>query len=488
MGICTCEAAEQKEAPRQPEEAVEGRPVTKENHMESNTRSTQSEERVSQGLRGVREKAKGNKQERFTALLHHVTVELLTEGYLALKRNASPGIDGMTWKEYEEGLKERIIELHSRVHRGAYRVKPAKRAWIPKANGEKRPLGIAALEDKIVQQAVRKVLEAIYEEDFRGFSYGFRPSRSQHDALDAVYVAIRGRNVNWVLDIDIRGFFDHIDHEWMMKFIEYRIADLRVLRLLRKWLKAGVIEEGEWHETEEGSPQGSVISPLLSNIYLHYVLDQWTDQWRQTATGVVTIVRYADDAIIGFQHQAEAERYLRELREQLRKHGLELNETKTKLNEFGRHAENDRQQRGEGKPETFTFLGMQHVCSQNRRGSYEIRRITDGKRRRKKLLEIKQQLRLRMHESVASVGQWLRSVLTGYYNYHAVTGNIDVLSRFRHKVARLWHQALGRRSQQRPNWEQTGPIFAYWLPTPKVKHPYPDARFRARHPRVPYPR
>jgi group II intron reverse transcriptase/maturase len=294
--------------------------------------------------------------------------------------------------------------------------------------------------------------------------------------------------VNWVLDIDIRGFFDHLDHEWLMKFIEYRIADPRILRLLRKWMTAGVIEDGEWKETEEGSPQGAVISPLLSNIYLHHVLDQWTDQWRQTATGEVTIVRYADDAIIGFQHQAEAERYLRELREQLQKHGLELNETKTRLIEFGRHAENDRQKRGAGKPETFTFLGMQHVCSQNGRGSYEIRRITDGKRRRKKLQEIKQQLRQRMHEKVATVGQWLRSVLTGYYNYHAVPGNIDVLSRFRHQVVRLWHHTLGRRSQQRPSWEQTGPIFDYWLPTPKVKHPYPDARFYARRPRAPHPR
>ena len=456
--------------------------------MESNTGSTQSEGRVSQGLHGVRGRAREHKQEQFTALLHHVTVELLTESYLALKRNAAPGIDQVTWKEYEEGLEERIIDLHSRIHRGAYRAKPARRVWIPKANGDKRPIGIVTLEDKIVQQAIRKVLEAVYEEDFRGFSYGFRPGRSQHEALDAVYVAIRERNVNWILDIDIRGFFDHIDHECLMKFIEKRIADTRILRLLRKWLKAGVMEGGEWKETEEGSPQGAVISPLLSNIYLHYVLDQWTDQWRQTAQGVVTIVRYADDAIIGFQQQAEAERYLRELREQLRKHNLELNETKTRLIEFGRFAESNREERGEGKPETFTFLGMQHVCSRNSRGSYEIRRITDGKRRRKKLQEIKQQLRRRMHERIADTGKWLKSVLTGYYNYHAVPGNIGVLSRFRNQVARLWHRTLGRRSQQRLSWEKAGPILDYWLPTPEVKHPYPDARFRARHPMVPHPR
>jgi RNA-directed DNA polymerase len=312
--------------------------VTKENIVESNTRPTQSGERVSQGLHGVRERARKNKQERFTALLHHVTRELLRESFYALKRKAAPGVDGVTWQEYATGLEDRLEDLHGRVHRGAYRAQPSKRCWIPKANGKQRPLGIATLEDKIVQQAVVTVLNAIYEEDFRGFSYGFRPGRSQHMALDALYVAIKRKRVNWILDLDLKSFFDNISKEKLVQLIEIRIADPRILRLIQKWLRAGVMEDGVWSETEAGTPQGAVISPLLSNVYLHYVLDQWTDQWRQAARGEITIVRYADDAILGFEHQDEAERYLRDLKERLREFGLELNEDKTRLIRFGRFA------------------------------------------------------------------------------------------------------------------------------------------------------
>jgi len=246
--------------------------------MQPNTQPTQSGERVSQGLNGVRERARKNKQERFTALLHHVSVDLLRESFYGLKRKAAPGVDGMMWKEYETGLEDRLNDLHGRVHRGAYRALPSKRTYIPKANGKLRPLGIAALEDKIVQSALVTVLNQIYEEDFRGFCYGFRPGRSQHGALDALYVGIRGKKVNWILDMDLKGFFDNIDKEHLMEMVERRIADTRALRLIRKWLNAGVIEDGEWSETEKGTPQGSVISPLLANIYLHYVLDQWTDR------------------------------------------------------------------------------------------------------------------------------------------------------------------------------------------------------------------
>jgi group II intron reverse transcriptase/maturase len=310
---------------------------------------------VSQGLNGVRERARKNKQERFTAQLHHVSVDLLRESFYGLKRKAAPGVDGMTWKEYETGLEDRLNDLHGRVHRGAYRALPSKRTYIPKANGKLRPLGIAALEDKIVQSAMVTVLNQIYEEDFRGFSYGFRPGRSQHGALDALYVGIRGKKVNWILDMDLKGFFDNIDKEHLMEMVERRIADTRVLRLIRKWLNAGVIEDGEWSETEKGTPQGSVISPLLANIYLHYVLDQWTDQWRQSAQGDVIIVRYADDAVIGFKHEYEAKKFLKDLREQLGKYGLELNEDKTRLIRFGRFARQNRDERGEGKPESFTF-------------------------------------------------------------------------------------------------------------------------------------
>jgi len=456
--------------------------------MESNTRPTQSGERVPQGLHGVRERARKNKQERFTALLHQVTPSLLRESYYGLKRKAAPGVDGMTWKEYEAGLEDRLEDLHGRVHRGAYRAKPSKRQWIPKDNGKQRPLGIAALEDKIIQQAVVTVLNAIYEEDFRGFSYGFRPGRGQHMALDALYVAIKRKRVNWILDLDLKSFFDNISHEKLVELVEKRIADPRVLRLIQKWLKAGVMEDGVWSETEAGTPQGAVISPLLSNVYLHYVLDQWTDQWRQAARGEITIVRYADDAILGFEHQDEAERYLRELKEHLREYGLELNEDKTRLIRYGRFARLNRAERGEGKPEAFTFLGFQHICGKNRLGRFEVRRITDGKRRRRKLRELKQELRRRMHAPIATVGEWLRSVLRGYYQYHAIPGNLAVLSRFRHQVVRLWFRTLSQRSQRRPTWKKLGPTFDHWLPNPRVMHDYPDARFDARRLAASHPR
>lgn len=460
-------------------EVAEGRPVTKENTREPNTQPTQSGERVSQGLPGVRQRARGNKHERFTTLLHHVTVDLLLESYYALKRKAAPGVDGVTWKEYKTGLAERLIDLHGRVHRGAYRAQPSKRRWIPKANGKLRPLGIAALEDKIVQQAVVTVLNQIYEEDFRGYSYGFRLGRSQHQALDALYVALRRKKVNWVLDIDIKGFFDNLDRELLMEMIEQRIADTRVLRLIRKWLNAGIIDDGVWSETKAGTPQGAVASPLLANIYLHYVLDQWTDQWRQKAHGDVIIVRYADDAIIGFQNENEARQYLEQLQERLGDFGLELNEEKTRLIRFGRFARLNREERGEGKPESFTFLGFQHICAENSLGRFEVRRITDGNRRRKKLQEIKQELSRRMHEPIAKTGEWLRSVLNGYYQYHAIPGNIPVLKHFRTQVARQWFRALAQRSQRRPTWEKLGTIFNHWLPIPQVVHPFPDERFDA---------
>lgn len=462
--------------------------MTKENIVESNTQPTQSGERVSQGLHGVRERARKNKQERFTALLHHVTTDLLRESFYALKRKAAPGVDGVTWQEYAAGLEDRLKDLHGRVHRGAYQAQPSKRSWIPKANGKQRPLGIAALEDKIVQQAVVTVLNEIYEEDFRGFSYGFRPGRNQHMALDALYVAIKRKRVNWILDLDLKSFFDNISHEKLIQLMEKRIADPRVLRLIQKWLKAGVLEDGVWSETEAGTPQGAVISPLLSNVYLHDVVDQWTEQWRQAARGETTIVRYADDAILGFEHQDEAERYLRELQEHLREYGLELNEEKTRLIRFGRFAAFNRAERGEGKPEAFTFLGLQHICGKNRLGRFEVRRITDGKRRRKKLQELKQELRRRMHAPIAKVGGWLQSVLRGYYQYHAIPGNLSILSGFRHQVTRLWYRILCQRSQRRPTWKKLGPTFDHWLPIPHVVHDYPDARFDARRRMGSHPR
>src|SRR5215472_3601128 len=467
------------------EESEEGRPLIKENTHQLSTHSTQSEARVSQGLAGVRKAARERKEMKFTALLHHLTVALLRDSFCALKRKAAPGVDGITWEEYETGLEGRLIDLHSRVHRGAYRAQPARRVFIPKPDGRQRPLGVAALEDKVVQQAVVTILNNIYEEDFRGFSYGFRPGRSQHQALDALYVAITRKKVNWILDCDIRGFFDNLSHDWLLKFVQHRVADRRILRLIQKWLKAGVMEEGEWRDTEMGTPQGSVASPLLANIYLHYVFDLWVDAWRRKcARGDVVVVRYADDNVIGFQHLADADRFLMEFRERLLKFGLELHPDKTRRIEFGRFAEVNRTKRGEGKPETFDFLGFTHISGKDRNGSYAVKRKTVKKRMRAKLLEIKQQLRRRMHESIPRTGQWLRSVVQGYFNYHAVPGNTDSLAVFRDRAILLWRTTLIHRSQRhRLTWMRMQRLADRWIPQPRVLHPYPRVRFDAIHPR-----
>jgi RNA-directed DNA polymerase len=468
-----------------PAEAGEGRPEIKENIAQSSTRPTQSGGSVSQGLSGVRQRAKEKRQEKFTALLHHLSVDVLRESYFALQRKAAPGVDGETWQQYGAGLEGRLIDLHSRVHRGAYQAKPSRRVYIPKADGRQRPLGIAALEDKIVQQAVVTILNQIYEVDFKGFSYGFRPGRSPHQALDALYVGLVRSKVNWVLDADIRGFFDHMNHEWTMRFVQHRVADKRILRLIQKWLKAGVMEEGRREETEIGTPQGAVISPLLANVYLHHVFDLWVEAWRKkVARGQVVVVRYADDLVVGFQSRTEAERFLKEFQERLAKFGLELHPEKTRLLEFGRFAAVDRRKRGEKKPETFTFLGFTHQCGTSPRGLFMVWRQTANKRMVAKLKQIKQTLRRRMHEPLNQIGAWLRSVSQGFYQYHAVPGNLRAMNAFRHRLRRMWRSTLRHRSQ-RPNvsWERLAPLFDRWLPAPRVLHPYPDARFDATHPR-----
>ena len=467
-------------------EAGEGRAQTKENIVQSHMRPTQSGKRMSQGLRGVRQAARERKQERFNALLHHLNVALLRESFYVLKRQASPGVDGMRWQEYETGLEDRLNDLHSRVHRGAYRARPSRRVYIPKADGRQRPLGIAALEDKIVQQAVVSVLNQIYETDFKGSSYGFRPGRSPHQALDALTVGIQRKRVNWVLDADIRGFFDNMSHEWTMKFIAHRVADRRILRLIQKWLKAGVFEDGQWSETKLGTPQGAVVSPLLANVYLHYVFDLWVEVWRKkVAEGDVIVVRYADDLVMGFQHRTDAERFLQAFRERLAKFGLELHSDKTRLIEFGRFAVRNRKQRGEGKPETFTFLGFTHFCGNlTSSGAFNVWRITAKKRMVAKLKVIKSELQPRKHHRTSEVGAWLRKVVQGYYQYHAVPGNTGQLRVFRRRVCRLWRSILVRRSQRaQVGWDRLNPLLNRWIPHPRVLHPYPDKRFDAIHPR-----
>ncbi|HXH47746.1 MAG TPA: group II intron reverse transcriptase/maturase [Terriglobia bacterium] len=467
-------------------EDMEGSRSTKRNAEKTHTLRTQGRAGVSQGLGGVREAAGKDRKQKFTALLHHVTREQLQDSYGRLKKEAAPGVDGVTWREYGEGVEGRIRDLHDRIHRGAYRAQPSQRRYIPKLDGRQRPLGIAALEDKIVQQAVVTVLNEVYEEDFMGFSYGFRPGRSQHDALDALTVGLKRRKVSWVLDADIRGFFDHMNHEWLMKFVQHRIADRRILRLIQKWLKAGVSEEGKWQESKEGTPQGAVISPLLANVYLHYVFDLWANQWRkQRAQGDMIIVRYADDIVLGFQHRKEAEAFLEQMGERMQKFGLELHPEKTRLIEFGRFAESNRKQRGEGKPETFDFLGFTHACGKTRKGGwFTVKRWTIKKRWRNKLQAIKQELRKRWHENVTATGEWLKMVLRGYYNYHAVPGNLPALRAFRREVAHMWRRWLRRRSQRnritRPRFNK---LLDRYFPNPRILHPYPWVRFDARYSR-----
>ena len=466
-------------------EGEEGRPMIKENTCQSHTPSTQSEKRASQGLEGVRKAAKENKGLRFTALLHHMTVDLFRESFCALKRKAAPGVDGVTWQDYEAGLEERFVDLHGRVHRGAYRAQPSRRVFIPKSDGRQRPLGVAALEDKIVQQATITILKQIYEEDFLGFSYGFRPGRGQHDALDALAVAIGQERVNSILDADIRSFFDNLRKDTLLEFVEQRVADRRILRLIQKWLNAGVMEDGRWSNPETGSPQGSVASPLLANIYLHYAFDLWVHAWRrEKALGKMIVVRYADDTVLGFQYQKDADCFLEDLRERLKNVGLELHPGKTRRIEFGLFAERNRKKRGEGKPETFDFLGFTHICGKDRRGKFALKRKTIAKRMQAKLQEIKQELRRRMHDPVEQTGKWIRSVVQGYFNYHAVPGNMQRLKVFRTRATRLWRWTLRCRSQRhRPNWARVLQLTEQWLPEPRVLHPYPSVRFAATHPR-----
>lgn len=466
-------------------ESPEGRPETKENVQQSPMRPTQSGQRMSQGLEGVRRAAQERRQEKFTALLHHLTMNLLRESFYSIKRSAAAGVDKVTWEEYAQGLEDRLRNLHDRVHRGAYRAQPSRRVYIPKSDGRQRPLGVAALEDKIVQHAVTRILNQIYETDFKGFSYGFRPGRNQHQALDALTVGIERKKVNWILDLDIRGFFDNLNHERLVQYVEKRIADPRILRLIRKWLKAGVMEDGEWKATEVGTPQGSSISPLLANVYLHYALDLWVAAWRKQARGDVIVVRYADDVVLGFERREEAERLRRELQEQLRTAGLELHPEKTRMIEFGRFAESNRKRRGESKPETCDFLGFTHTCGKTRTtGRFTVKRKTIGKRMRAKLQEIRQKLRQRMHDPVPRTGKWLRSVVQGYFQYHAVPGNGKRLMTFRDAVVRYWRQTLRRRSQRhRINWERMTRLVRRWIPSVRILHPYPNVRFDATHPR-----
>ena len=467
-------------------EAVERRAGAKGNADQHSTHRAQDRERVTQGLARIRQAARQRKEERFTALLHHVSVGQLRAAFYALKRHAAPGVDGLTWQDYETDLERRLVDLHDRVHRGGpYHPHPSRRRYIPKPDGRQRPLAVAALEDKIVQRAVQEVLNAIYEEDFLGFSYGFRPGRGQHDALDALVAGIVSTPVNWIVDADIRSFFDTVSHDWLIRFLEHRFGDRRVIRLIQKWLKAGVLEDGVVTVSDQGTGQGSVISPLLANVYLHYVRDLWAAQWRRReATGNMIIVRYADDLVVGFEHEADARRFLDDMRRRLEAFALSLHPDKTRIIEFGRHAAANRASRGLGKPETFNFLGFTFICAKSRRGKFLVQRKTRRDRLRTKLQQVKDALRRRMHQPIPEVGTWLGQVVRGFFNYHAVPTNYAALAAFRRLVMIYWQRALKRRgNRDLTTWARMMKLANDYLPQPRILHPWPEQRFAVTHPR-----
>ncbi len=466
-------------------ERVERRAEAEGNADQQNTRRAQDRISVSHALERIRQAARARKKEQFTALLHHINIEMLRLAYFELKRKAAPGVDGLTWSDYGADLEGNLTSLHDRVHRGAYRALPSRRRYIPKPDGRERPLAIAALEDKIVQRAVVTVLNAVYEEDFLGFSYGFRPRRSQHDALDALVVGITGKKVNYILDADIQKFFDSVSQKWLVRFLEHRIKDRRILRLIQKWLKAGVLEDGEVKVSEAGTGQGSVISPLLANVYLHYTFDLWAERWRRReATGDMVCVRYADDIVLGFQHENDARRFWNAMRERLREFSLTLHPEKTRLVMFGRYATQQRAERGLGKPETFNFLGFTFICGKSKQGKFLLCRKSRRDRMQAKLKEVKDELRQRRHQPIPEQGKWLRQVVGGFFAYHAVPTNSHALAAFRHHVTGLWRRSLRRRSQKdRTTWERMAQLADAFLPRPHILHPWPSDRFAVKHPR-----
>ena len=478
-------AAEQSAAEPTAAEPVEPRVGTKGNACQQTMPWAQSQTSMPHALERIRKVARERKKEKFISLSHHISIDLLEDAFYELKVDAAPGVDRLTWKDYEADLERNLEDLHNRVRSGAYRARPSRRVYIPRPDGRQRPLAVAALEDKIVQRAVVTLLNAIYEEDFLGVSYGFRPGRSTHDALDALCVGIHSKKMSFILDADIRSFFDEINQEWLIRFLEHRIGDRRIIRLIQKWLKAGVMEDGVVTVSDRGTGQGSVISPLLANIYLHYALDLWALRWRRReVTGDMIFVRYADDFIVGFQHESDARRFLDEMRERLGKFALSLHPEKTRLIEFGRFAAERRKRRGFGKPETFNFVGFTFICGKTRAGKFQIKRKTRRDRMRAKLTMIKEEMWRRMHQPIPQQGKWLWYVVNGYFNYHAVPTNARALHVFRHQIADLWRRTLRRRSQKdRMTWERMTQLVDDWLPKPIIPHPWPSERFAVTHSR-----
>ena len=462
--------------------------MTKGNAIQQNTYRTQGRiNAVTNELERIRCAAKRDKELKFTTIMHHITIDRLRSAFLILKRNVAAGVDGETWATYDEHREENLKQLHRNLHNGGYKAKSSRRVYIPKADGRLRPLGVAALEDKILQRAVTEVLNAIYEVDFLGFSYGYRPKKNPHQALDALAVGIRWKKISWILDADICGFYDNINHDWMMRFIQHRIADKRVQRLIKKWLNAGIIENNEWRPSELGTPQGASLSPLLSNIYLHYALDTWVEWWRKKhAKGDVIITRWADDFVVGFQHQGDARKFQIALNERLNRFSLSLNQTKTRLIRFGRFAKRDAKKLdGQSKPKTFDFLGMTHICNQTKDGKFIVQRKTIRKRLTGKLKAVKLELRKRMHCTIPEQGKWLGAIMRGYFQYHAIPGNCHALETFRTQVARTWYKSLRRRSHKtKLDWKKMNHHIGQWLPKVQVLHPWPEERLQRHLPKV----
>lgn len=472
---------------QRPAEPMEGRTPTKRNPQENATNRVQDREFVSNELARVRQRAEAEKSEAFVNLFHLLKVPLLRTAFYALQRDASPGLDGVNWHRYERGLESRLPALQDELHKGSYRATPAKRTYLIKPDGRKRPLGVQAVEDKVVQMACVMILNEVYEPTFCGFSYGSRPGRRPHDALDALHEGLCRRKINWILDCDIEGFFDQLPHDKLMEILEKRVKDPRMLRLIRKWLRVGWVEEGTRHPGIIGTPQGSVISPLLANIFLNEVMDKWSSRWRrENANGDMIAVRYVDDAVFGFQREADARRFLAELRERLEAYGMKLHPGKTRLIEFGRFASSNRKERGEGKPDSFDFLGFTHSCGTSGKGYFVVRRKTIAKRMTAKLKVVKEELRKRMHDPLGKTGHWLAGVIRGATNYYAVPGNMKAVRAFYTQVGRLWLKAIRHRSQkakQRWTWERFYRLQGHWLPRPRLCHPYPSQRFDAMYSR-----
>jgi RNA-directed DNA polymerase len=468
-------------------EWAEARASTKRNSKQNAVNRMQGRPVTSNGLQRVRQRAEADKSFRFNNLFHFLKIDLLRESFYQLKRDAAPGIDGITWSMYERTLETTLPDLQERLHKGSYRAKPVKRAYLTKDDGRLRPIGITSIEDKVVQQACVTILNEVFEPLFIGFSYGYRPGRSQHDALDALHEGIIRRKINWILETDLEGFFDSLDHAILMDIVQTRVTDKRLLRLIRKWLKVGWFEDGQRHAADKGSAQGSVISPLLANIFLNAAMDQWFLHWRTTqAQGDVIMVRFADDAVLGFQDATEGRVFLNALRERLERFKLTLQPRKTRLIEFGRFAASNRRERGKGKPETFNFLGFTHSCSTTRRGTFCIRRQTIAKRLRRKLQEVKAELVRRMHDPLECVGAWLGSVVRGFTNYHGVPGNTRRIRAFYTQIGWLWHWAIRRRSHKaRKRWtlDRFYRLQRRWIPRPRIVHPYPSIRFDAKYSR-----